>query len=94
MARLRRSMNDCIGHDLSHCFDHQLPVANIHFAVAESWERAFEALSIPNGVPRWPEEIPAHVVVDAMNLPTLGRKRCDYFTPDQPTRAGDQTFFH
>ena len=29
MARLRRSMNDCIGHDLSHCFDHQLPVANI-----------------------------------------------------------------
>jgi len=48
---------------------------------------------IPAGIPFFTEEIGAHVVINAVNLPAEAVKVGHHFRADEAARTGDKQFF-
>ena len=83
MAGLGGSMNDGGGFQLFEEIHHALPVANIQFVMLEIGKGLFESLEIPTGIALGAKEIGAHIIIHAMDAPSLPGKISDNFASNQ-----------
>ena len=59
-------------------------VADVKLVVDEAFGRAPQSLEVPRRVPVGTEELPAHVVVDAVYRVAPGVEELDHLRTDQP----------
>ena len=83
MAGLRGVMNDSVRANGANYLRDSLPVAYVEFVMAKTRKLVFETFSIPTCVSLRSEEIPAHIIVNAMDFPTFGGKECNNFAANQ-----------
>jgi hypothetical protein len=83
VTRLRGGMNDGVRRDLLDYRHDALSGTNIQFVVLKTRKLFFQTFSIPIGVSLWAKKIPAHVIVDPVDFPTLSRKKGNHFAPNQ-----------
>ena len=89
VARLRSGMNYCIGTLLGDKFDDTVPVANIKIMKRVMLEFRSQAIGVPIGIALRSEEIGAHVVVDANDVPSIASKRGDDLAANQAASPGN-----
>jgi hypothetical protein len=94
VAGLRGAMDDCIRLDIRDRFDDRFAIADIQFVMGKMFQFRGNALQVPTRVAFGAEELGAHVVINAVNVPTLGIKVLRDSRTDQTGAAGNQNSFH
>ena len=74
VARLSGCMHDGVRLELLQKIEHSLAVADIEFVVNEPLDGPLEAMLVPTVVALGAKEDCTLIVIDSMNLPTLGGK--------------------
>ena len=94
VRRLRGGVDDQLGlRLLDDAFDAGA-VADVEVVVLESLRGTAQPLEVPRRVAVLAEEVPAHVVVDAVHGPAARVEEGDHLRADQPARACDKGFLH
>src|SRR5262249_58728453 len=74
MTRLGRSVYDCIGSELVNPSQYGLPITDVELWMGEVITDRLQPPLVPSSFTLRPEEVGAHVVVDAMDFPTKAVK--------------------
>src|SRR5439155_26215826 len=95
-VRRRRSggVDDEVGLDVAEKSGDAGAVADIELRVREAFRDRLKPPQVPGGVALRPEEVGAHVVVDADDLPSARIEITHGFGADQSARAGDEDSVH
>ena len=94
VRRLSRAVNDEIGARVLDQRRHSGSIADVDVVVLEARRDLLQATEVRGRVSVRPEELPAHVVVDAVHAPALAVEGPNQLGADQPTRAGDERALH
>jgi hypothetical protein len=74
-------MYDRIGAKGFNTFQDPLPISYVEFMVVKMFARCLQPLLVPPGVTAWAEKVRAHIVIDAVDLPS---QRTKYITTSEP----------
>jgi hypothetical protein len=87
-------VDNCLRLDFLEEVKHTLAIADVQFVMYEALNTLLEPMLIPTCITLGAEKYGALVIVNAVDLPTLGCKVEAHFRPDEARRSCDENLLH